>query len=303
MPDPLFASALLGAAVVAVGAWLVVCAVLPRTIRLGDAFGVLAEARPGTSLDSGPALVADATSRLELSGAWLYQHARLPLPAGTARTLVLTGRTVGDYFCNKLVLAAGGLLMPWLLALAIRPLTGGMGMMPAVFGLGAAVLGWFWPDIAMRSQQQQTNADAEDALNTYFDLVVLERLANLSATQSLEAASRISDVPVFIRLAGALNRARLEQRPPWNDLYRLSQELDLPAIADMADVMRLDEQGAALADVLSSRAKELRDAHLMRELTRAHQTSERMTLWMSIPVIVFALIFLVPPLLSISGVG
>ena len=41
----------------------------------------------------------------------------------------------------------------------------------------------------------------------------------------------------------------------------------------------------------------------MRELTRAHQTSERMTLWMSIPVIVFALIFLVPPLLSISGVG
>ena len=280
MPDPLFASALLGAAVVAVGAWLVVCAVLPRTIRLGDAFGVLAEARPGTSLDSGPALVADATSRL-----------------------VLTGRTVGDYFCNKLVLAAGGLLMPWLLALAIRPLTGGMGMMPAVFGLGAAVLGWFWPDIAMRSQQQQTNADAEDALNTYFDLVVLERLANLSATQSLEAASRISDVPVFIRLAGALDRARLEQRPPWNDLYRLSQELDLPAIADMADVMRLDEQGAALADVLSSRAKELRDAHLMRELTRAHQTSERMTLWMSIPVIVFALIFLVPPLLSISGVG
>lgn len=155
MPDPLFASALLGAAVVAVGAWLVVCAVLPRTIRLGDAFGVLAEARPGTSLDSGPALVADATSRLELSGAWLYQHARLPLPAGTARTLVLTGRTVGDYFCNKLVLAAGGLLMPWLLALAIRPLTGGMGMMPAVFGLGAAVLGWFWPDIAMRSSNSR----------------------------------------------------------------------------------------------------------------------------------------------------
>ena len=105
MPDPLFASALLGAAVGAGGAWLVVCAVLPRTIRLGDAFGVLAEPRPGTSLDSGPALVADATSRLELSGAWLYQHARLPLPAGTARTLVLTGRTVGDYFCNKLVLA------------------------------------------------------------------------------------------------------------------------------------------------------------------------------------------------------
>ena len=130
---------------------------------------------------------------------------------------------------------------------------------------------------------------------------MLERLANLSATQSLEAASRISDVPVFIRLAGALDRARLEQRPPWNDLYRLSQELDLPAIADMADVMRLDDQGAALAGVLTARVKELRDAHLTRERVRAHQASEAMTLWMSIPVVVFALAFLIPPLLTMSG--
>ncbi|WP_341730075.1 hypothetical protein [Brooklawnia sp.] len=303
MPDALFASALVAAAVIAVGGWIVVCALLPRCVRLDDALCVLATEGPEAAVAPGPMLVADGTSRLELLGAWCYQHGRLPLSATTARLLMLTGRTVGDYFCNKLVLAAAGLLLPWLLALAIRPLTGTVGSLPAIFGLAAAVLGWFWPDLAMRSVQSQTNADADEALNTYFDLVVLERLANLSATQSLEAAARLSDIPIFVRISAALDEARLQQRPPWNDLYRLSRELELPSIADMADIMRLDDQGAALAEVLSSRAKELRDAHLMHERTRAHQVSERMTLWMSIPVIIFALIFLIPPLLKIAGAG
>ena len=98
-------------------------------------------------------------------------------------------------------------------------------------------------------------------------------------------------------------QARLEQRAPWPDLQRLARDLDLSPIADMADVMRLDDQGAALADVLTSRVKELRDAHLNRERTRAHQDSERMTIWMTIPVIVFALVYLPPPLLTIAGVG
>ena len=123
----------------------------------------------------------------------------------------------------------------------------------------------------------------------------------MSATQAMAAAARLSDVPVFVHIRGALERARLEQRPPWTDLHRLSRELELPSIADMADVMRLDDQGAALAGVLTARVKELRDAHLTRERVRAHQASEAMTLWMSIPVVVFALAFLIPPLLTMSG--
>jgi hypothetical protein len=121
MPDPLFASALLGAAIVAVGAWLIVCAVLPRTIRLGDAFGVLAEARPGTSLD-GRALVADATSRLELVRR-LAVSARPSAPAGRNRAHSgATAAPSGDYFFNKLVLAEGGFhaVAP---RASIRPLT------------------------------------------------------------------------------------------------------------------------------------------------------------------------------------
>lgn len=301
MPDLLFAVAVIAAALLAASGWLVACGLLPRQVRLSDALEVLSPDPGAAPTEPGPIMVADPGSRLELAGAWFYQHARLPLPAWSMRALTLQGRSIGDYYVNKLVLAVGGLLLPSALALAVRPLTGSMGSIPLGFGLLCGVLGWLWPDLSMRNRQQQTNADATEALNTFFDLVALERLANLSATQSMEAAARLSDVPVFVRIRGALERARLEQRPPWSDLHRLSSELELPPIADMADVMRLDDQGAAVAGVLTSRVKELRDAHLTSERARAHQTSERMTLWMSVPVVIFALTFLIPPLLTMSG--
>lgn len=303
MVDLGFAVAVTSAVALAVGGWLVIAALLPATARLSDAFALLGGAEPGRTPEAGPTLLADQSSRMERGGAWLYQHARLPLSAATSRLLILQGRSIGDYFVNKLVLALGGLVAPSLLVLALGSLLPGLGAAPVGVGLLLGVLGWLWPDIAMRNQQHQTNSDAAEALNTFFDLVVLERLANLSATQALEAAARLSDVPVFVSIRGALERARLEQRPPWTDLHQLARELELPQIADMADVMRLDDQGAALAEVLMSRVKELRDAHLGRERTAANQTNERMTLWMSIPVVVFALAFLIPPLLKIAGLG
>lgn len=298
MPDPLFAIAVLAAATCAGGIWLVISGLLPRHVRLGDALGLLAgesgqQTRPAEQL-----IMADPASRLEQAGAWLYQRARVPLPAATHRALLLHGRSVGDYMVNKLVLALGGLALPSLLSLALGGLGGSI---PVGVGIVLGIVGWFWPDLTLRKQQAQTDADAAEALNTYFDLVALERLANRSATQAMEAAAQCSDVPVFLRLRATLEQARLEQRAPWTGLHRLSTELNLPAIADMADVMRLDEQGAALADALNSRVKELRDAHLMVERTQAHQSSERMTLWMSLPVIIFAVAFLVPPLLTMSA--
>ena len=135
-------------------------------------------------------------------------------------------------------------------------------------------------------------------------LQVSDRLAREGGTlcgQAMMSAASLSDIPLYGRLRGSLERARLEQRPPWQELNRLSQELELPQIADMADVMRLDEQGAALADALRARVRELRDAHLMSEKIAAQQVSERMTLWMVVPSMVFGLVFLTPPILKLLG--
>ncbi|EPH06276.1 hypothetical protein HMPREF1531_00926 [Propionibacterium sp. oral taxon 192 str. F0372] len=301
MPDPSLGVAVIAAALLAGGVWLVVCGLREAPPALGPALEQLTGQGDDTWESSGPALVIDESSRLENLGALAYQRLRLPLPERTVTMLTLEGRSIGDYFVHKAFLCLAGLMLPSLATLVFSLVIPIGWSLPLVVGLAAGILGWFWPDIALRSSQTRTDSDAREAVSTYFDLVLLERLANQSATGALDAAAGLSDAPVFRHIRSALTQARLEQRPPWRDLHRCAEELSIPAIADIADIMRLEDQGASLADVLSARVAELRDAHLGAEKQEATRTSERMTLWMTIPVIIFALAMLIPPMLRMAS--
>lgn len=96
-----------------------------------------------------------------------------------------------------------------------------------------------------------------------------------------------------------MERARLEQQSPYAELRRLSDELKLPELADIADVMQLDETGAALSGTLRARVRELRNAHLTREQIKASAAAEGMTIYMTLPALIFGLIFLVAAMLRI----
>lgn len=288
----------------ATGVFLVLTGLRSRPPRLDDALASLADHEPGArGSTAGWSTAVSDEDPLSRLGAWAFTRLRLPLSDRTRRVLGLRGRSIGDFFAEKLILTSVGLAAPLVLSAIVLGLTGVVAPVPLVLSLGAATLGWFWPDISLHRSGRAVQADAGEALHTFFDLVTLERLANSSSSQAMMAAASVSEVPLFVRLRGALERARLEQRPPWNELRRLSQELELPAIADMADVMRLDEQGAALADTLRARVKELRDSHLMAEKLTAQEISERMTVWMVIPSVVFGLTFLAPPILKLLGVA
>lgn len=67
--------------------------------------------------------------------------------------------------------------------------------------------------------------------------------------------------------------------------------------------MQLGEQGASLTEALAARVEELRDAHLSAGRMEAQEVSERMTLWMALPVMVFGLSFIAPPLMRLAGVA
>ena len=67
--------------------------------------------------------------------------------------------------------------------------------------------------------------------------------------------------------------------------------------------MQLDDQGASLTEPLAARVEELRDAHLTAERAAAQEVSERMTIWMALPVMVFGLAFIAPPLLRLAGLA
>lgn len=285
--------------VVALGVVLIVAAFRPQHARLGDALTVLSGARPLRMSSE----ATDTIRGVERLGDWWVRSRQVVAPADLERQLRLRGRSLTRHYAYKLLGAAAGFLLPTLVGIVWWLGWGEAPLMSVVISLALAVVGFVVPDLTLRGSSAEATEDATEALLAFFDLVTLERLANQSGTQALHAAAALSDVPVFADIRAALERARLQQRAPYADLKELGRELDLPALRDLADVMRLDESGASLSTALRARVKELRDGHLTAMKMAASDLSERMTMWMVIPSLVFGLFFLVPPLLTLIGTG
>ncbi len=281
----------------------IVAAFLPQPIRLADALALLdPEQLPDAARPAG-ILIGPDPGWADRLGVWGYRRLRVPLTGATMQALSMSGRPIADFVAEKLLLALIGLTTPLMLAGTWIALGGGVSMVPLGLSLACALAGFLLPDIRLRRSAPMLKADAGQALSTFFDLVTLERLANASAAQALQAAANLSDHPLFLKIRTALDRARLQQRPPWQELKALARQIDLPEIADVADVMRLDEQGASLSHALTARVAEIRDAHLTREKIAAQTVSESMTVWMVVPTMIFGLIFLVPPMLRLAGLA
>jgi Flp pilus assembly protein TadB len=276
---------------IAFGLWALAGTLLPVRPRLADALDLL-----DGSLDAPDEPAGAGLDRL---GGWLRTRLRRPVPAATLRRLRMAGRSVDRHFAQKALTALAGLLLPGLVGVVLAVTIGAGAEVPAVVGLLLGVVGFLLPDVLLRGADTDRTEDATEALLTYFDLVTLERLANASGSQALRSAAAVSDVTVFVAIRDALERARLEQRVPYPELQRLGRDLALPALVDIADVMALDEAGAALSGALRARVRELRDAHLTQAKIAAAAVSERMAFFMVIPSLVFGLFFLVPPVLRL----
>ena len=238
-------------------------------------------------------------SRSERLGAFLYRVAPIPLSNGQRRALRLQDKSIAEFYADKAVMAIIGAVLPALAGGAFAYFTGQLSPIPAIAVVLGGLIGFFIPDVLLRRTTDSVRTGAAEALLVYIDLVTLERLTNASATQALHNAAALSDVPLFVQIRTALERARLEQQSPYGELRRLSDELRLPELADIADVMQLDETGAALSGTLRARVRELRDAHLTREQIKASAAAEGMTIYMTLPALIFGLIFLVAAMLRI----
>jgi tight adherence protein C len=290
----------LGTGVLLAGALVAfVAALVPATPELSATLKGLAEQEQ----DARPVAAPQPKGFVSLSdrvGAWLHRRSPLPLSDRQRRDLELRNRSVAEFYGDRAALALTGLLLPGLLAAFCSALFDLPVAVPGIAGVVGAGVGFWVPDLLLRGGSRGARSDAGEALVTYIDLVTLERLANASATQALHNAANLSDTVLFRQIRGALERARLEQQPPYAELRRLASHLDLPELGDIADVMQMDEAGAALSGALRARARELRDAHLTSAQNEANVASEGMTIYMSIPALLFGLIFMVPPLMRIA---
>ena len=239
------------------------------------------------------------SSRSERLGAALYVHSPFPLSEQQRRALQLQDSSIAQFYADKAVMAVLGAIMPAVAGAALGLLTGSFSAWPAALSLLGAVGGFFVPDLLLRRRAVAVRVGAMEALLLYLELVTLERLSNASAPQALANAARLSETPLFLQIRIALDRAQLEQQAPYAELRRLAAQLSLPELGDVADVMQLDETGAALSGALRARVRELRDGHLTAEQIKASAEAEGMTVYMTLPAMIFAMIFLAAALLKI----
>lgn len=256
-------------------------------------------------LDADPAVLdhrlitVSAGSRSERLGALVYRRSPIPLSPRQRQLLRLQDKSVAEFYADKVVMAVVGAILPSLLGFAWGWMTGRPSWWPAGLALLGLVAGYFIPDLLLRRSGKATQSRTVESLLVFIDLVTLERLANASATEALQSAAALSDVPLFVQIRTALERARLEQQSPYGELRRLADDLELPELKDVADIMQLDESGAALSGTLRARVKELRNAHLTREQITAGAAAEGMTIYMTIPALIFGMIFLGAAMLTL----
>lgn len=170
-------------------------------VRLGDALAVLERRQPQPT-----AFVAEPQGWVERA----QRRLRLPLSDRQQKLLLLQGRTVGDFFVEKMVWTLAGFFVPVLWSLTELMLGNPVGLTPLLVALAGAAGGFFVADVRLRTGAQQHQRAAVDGIHTFFDLVVLERLANASAAQASANAAAISDAP---RSAGS---PRGSSGPGWS---------------------------------------------------------------------------------------
>jgi len=274
----------------------VVAALVPAAPGLKPALDLLGG-------DHGPAdphrIQAAAGSTSERLGAFVYRQSPVPLTPRQRQLLRLQDKPIAEFYADKIVMAVVGAILPALVGFGWGLVTGHPSWWPAGLALIGLVLGFFLPDLLLRRSGRASQSRAVESLLVFIDLVTLERLANASATEALQSAAALSDVPLFVQIRTALERARLEQQSPYGELRRLADELELPELKDVADIMQLDESGAALSGTLRARVKELRNAHLTREQIAAGAAAEGMTIYMTIPALIFGMIFLGAAMLTL----
>lgn len=295
--------ALLAGGLIGLGLSLLAWRVRPAQVDLATALERLSPDRSlGRAPTEGPregGAEPDARDRL---GRWVMRALPLDsLGAPPYRELALMRVPVHRFYGEKALFALLGAFLPFVLLLVARFV--GFGV-PWFYGVVGAVIGgglmFFLPDYNITDDAKAARKEFGRALASYIDLVALERNSGSGPRQAMEIAANIGDSWVFRRLAEELSRSRWSGLPPWDALRRLSDELGLPELADLADIMRLSgEEGAQVYQTLRSRSQSMRTAELNAALTEANATGERMSIPMSALGLIFMAILVAPSLLGV----
>ncbi|MCH9814927.1 MAG: type II secretion system F family protein [Actinomycetia bacterium] len=295
----MIAAVILGAVLMA-GVVILLSQVRPAPPHLKSAMARLYPANvapPSGSVDKTPEL----KDRL---GSWLATRPivteRIQVPS---KELNLLGIAPARFLGEKALYAVIGLLFP----IVLTSILGLIGVtlplvIPAGAGIGLAVVLSMVPDAEVRAKAKAARAEFTRDIGAYLDLVALERKGGSGAAQALESAAAGGDNWVFRRLQEALAQARWSHTPAWEALSQLADDLNTPALSDVADIMRIGgEESAGVYTTLRARSQSLRNQILTDEQARANADNERMIIPVTSLAMVFIALLGIPAVMQIAA--
>lgn len=292
--------AIVGGALVALGLVLLVLRLIPAQ---PDLAAVAHRYSPEGARSATANLLAAPTANSPRDRVGLWAMHRLPAAwwgRTPTRELALLQRSVHQHYGQKVTYALVGLLIGPVLTALFHLLGFAIPFaIPVAVTLALAVFLWFIPDLDVRIDAKQARSEFTRALGSYIELVALERANGSGARQSMELAAEIGDGWVFRRIGEELARSGWAGLPPWDALHSLAEELGLPELDDLADIMRLSQEGSQVYANLRARSQSLRSAILSEEITKANASVERMTIPMSLLGVVFMILLITPAMLRI----
>lgn len=229
--------------------------------------------------DRGPATPAVTGSRWKRARASKSEALAVRLRlARYNRDLSLVGETPSSLAARKAGYGLLGTVFPPLLvaAMALIGLVPPL-VLPAVASLALGGILFLVPDLDLRRRASAERDAMRRAVCAYLELVALERAGDAGTIEALERAADVADAPGFVRIRDALTRAELAGRPPWSGLTDLADQVGVPELGDLADIMRLSgTDGAAVYSTLRARAASLRHQLLTASAAEANAASEHM---------------------------
>ncbi|GAA5159343.1 type II secretion system F family protein [Ornithinimicrobium tianjinense] len=217
--------------------------------------------------------------------------------------LAILNRSVGAMLATKIV---GGLILMLTAPLVWGALRiGGLDIDPTVplaVALLLGLLGFFLPDLSLRSEAEVRRREFRRTVGIFLDLVSMNLAGGRGLPEALLAASSVSDHWSVVRIRQTLANARLFGTTPWEALGRLGKEIGLEELESLAGTLILAaDDGAKIRQSLSSRATTMRRKQLSEAEGDEGERSQSMLVAQMLLVVAFLVYLAYPALMALMG--
>jgi hypothetical protein len=243
---------------------------------------------------------AGTIRRSRVIGGWLHTHApAIPGITASAKTLDLLEIDPANFAFQKAILGLTGLMTPVLLAALAGAVLGQPVVFPLLLSPILAATFWVTPDLRARAAAACRRREFTRFVASYLELVAVALLGNTTADAALTSAATVSDAWTFTRIRSEYQIADATRTTKWVALERLADTVEVPALGEIARIMRLAEAHVSVRDQLRAACEKLRLTIVADDAVEAERVSNLMQAPIVLTILPVLALVLIPTVLQL----